>query len=416
MAAPAPLSALHPFSPEILAAPEAFDRRLRAEAPVHRDPHTGIFLVSTYELVQRAAREWELFSNRFAQAMGGGAAGPSAAVQEVAKEGWPLVDTMLTEDPPAHHRFRKLVNKAFLPRRVEATEPHAEEIAGELLDRFAADGRVELLGQFAQPLPLTVIAEQLGVPREDLPTFRRFTDGFVAQLGGMADAEGQLEAARLIVEFQKYFAARLEERRAAPRDDILSDLVHARVEDERPLDVAEMLSILQQILVAGNETTASAIAEGMARLIAHPEQMQRVEREPERIPALVEEVLRLATPTANMWRVATRDTELGGVAIPKGSLLLLRYASANRDETVFPEPDRFDVTRPNAAEHLAFGSGVHFCLGAKLARMEMRVAFRTLLLGRLSGWAHDPAAPPPRYKPNVLLHGLEALPLIFRAR
>lgn len=382
---------------------------------MHRDPHTGIFLVSTYALVQRAARDWETFSNRFGAVMMAGAGPPPPEVLEVVKEAYPPVDTMLTADPPAHHRFRKLVNKAFLPRRVDALEPHAEAIAHRLVDGFVAEGRVELVGRFAQPLPLTLIAEQLGVPREELPTFRRFTDGFVAQLGGMADAQGQLEAARLIVEFQRYFAARLEERRRDPQDDILSDLVHARVEGERPLDVPEMLSILQQILVAGNETTASAIAEGVRLLIEHPETRALVRREPERIPDLVEEVLRLATPTANMWRIASRDTELGGVAIPEGAILLLRYGSANRDEAVFPDPDRFDLRRPNAGEHLAFGSGVHFCLGARLARMEMRVAFRALL-ARLDDWALDPAAPPPRPRPNVLLRGLGALPLTFRPR
>jgi cytochrome P450 len=187
------------------------------------------------------------------------------------------------------------------------------------------------------------------------------------------------------------------------------------MDGERPLDVAESLSILQQLLVAGNETTGSAIAEGMWLLVQNPVELARVEADPGLVPNLVEEVLRLATPTANMWRVVTRDTELAGVAIPKGSFALLRYASANRDEAHFPDPDRFDVTRANAGEHLAFGHGIHFCLGAALARAEMAVAFRTLL-ARLADWRLDPQAPEPRHKPNALLRGLEALPLRFRAR
>jgi cytochrome P450 len=222
-----------------------------------------------------------------------------------------------------------------------------------------------------------------------------------------------VEAARLIVEFQHYFAAKLEERRKEPREDIISDVVHAQVEDERPLDVPECLSILQQLLVAGNETTGNAIAEGMLLLVRNPEQLARVCADPGLVPNLVEEVLRLATPTVNMWRVVIRDTELAGVTIPKGSFALLRYASANRDESRFPDPDRFDVTRANAGEHLAFGHGIHFCLGAALARAEMAVAFRTLL-ARLEDWRLDPDAPAPRHKPNVLLRGLEALPLRFR--
>ena len=412
MTAASPLA--HPFDPRILEDPWEYNRRLREEAPVWRDPHTGIFLVSTYAAVMEAVQSWEVFSNRFAQALAGGRL-PPREVQEAAAGGYPIVDTMLTADPPEQRRFRKLVNKAFVPRRVHALEPHVEALARELLDAFAADGRVELLGQFAQLLPLTLIAEQLGVPRADLEKFRRWSDGFVAQLGQMADLEGQVSAAKRIVEFQFYFAARLEERRLAPKDDILSEIVHAQVEDERPLDVPESLSILQQLLVAGNETTANAIAEGMLLLVRHPDQLARVSADPARIPNLVEEVLRLATPTTNMWRVTTCDTSLAGVEIPKGAFVLLRFASANRDEARFPDPDRLDVDRANAGEHLAFGHGIHFCLGAVLARKEMEVAFRTLL-GRLEDWRLDPDFPEPRHKPNMLLRGLEALHLRFRRR
>ncbi len=409
-----PLAAIHPFSPETLADPHDYNRRLRAEAPVYREPNTGLFLVSSYDAVVEAVQDWETFSNRFAQAMGSGRE-PPAEVQEAAADGYRVVDTMLTADPPEQRRFRKLVNRAFIPRRVATFEPHVEALSHELIDGFAGDGRVELMAQYAQLLPLVMIAEQLGVPREDLPQFRRWSDGFVEQLGQMADLEGQVQAAKMIVEFQHYFATKLEERAREPRDDILSDIATARVEDERPLDVPESLSILQQLLVAGNETTANAIAEGMWLLVQHPEQLAAVEAEPALLPNLVEEVLRLATPTANMWRVVTKDTTLGGVEIPKGSFVLVRYASANRDEKVFPEPDRFDVRRGNADAHLAFGMGTHFCLGAPLARLEMQVAFRTLL-GRLERWRLAAGAAPPRYRLNVLLRGLEALPLEFRER
>jgi len=322
---------------------------------------------------------------------------------------------MLTADPPEQKRFRKLVNKAFSAKRVEALAGRIEAIADELVARIERRERAELLSEFAQPLPLTVIAEQLGAAREDLPKFRRWTDGFVAQLSGVADLAGQVEAARLIVEFQHDFAARLEERRKEPHDDILSDIVHADAEGEPPLDVTEMLSILQQLLVAGNETTASAIAEGMWLLIRHPEQLARVRREPALLPNLVEEVLRLATPTANMWRICTRDSEVEGTKIPAGSLCMVRFAAANRDPLQFPDPDRFDVARANAAEHLAFGMGIHHCLGAALARKELEVAFRTLL-ARLDGFALDPSAPTPRHRPNVLLWGFASLPITFQRR
>jgi cytochrome P450 len=336
-------------------------------------------------------------------------------VLEVAKQGYPPVDTMLTADPPEQKRFRKLVNKAFSAKRVDSLEARVEGIANELVDRFEAKGRAELLSEFAQPLPLTVIAEQLGAPREDLARFRRWTDGFLAQLSGVASLAGQVEAARLIVEFQHYFAAKLEERRKEPHDDIISDIVHAQVEGERPLDLPEMLSILQQLLVAGNETTASAIVEGLWLLIRHPEQLQRVRREPALLPNLVEEVLRLATPTANMWRISTQESEVAGVRIPAGALCMVRFAAANRDPAKFPEPDRFDVGRANAGEHLAFGLGIHHCLGAALARKELVVAFGTLL-GRLDGFALDAGAPVPRHRPSILLWGFDSLPITFRRR
>jgi cytochrome P450 len=414
MEAPAPLAEIHPFDPRVLEDPSELNRRLRREAPVYRDPNTGIFLISTYAAVVAALEDHEGFSNRFGQALGAGARTPPE-VRDVLAEGYPPVDTMLTADPPEQRRYRKLVNKAFVPRRVNALEPRIESLSNELVDGFAADGRVELLSQYAQLLPLILIAEQLGVPRADLAMFRRWSDGFVAQLGGMADRAGQVEAAKLIVGFQRYFAERLEERRREPRDDILSEIVHAQVEGERPLDVAECLSILQQLLVAGNETTANAIAEGMLLLVRNPGELARVESDPGLVPNLVEEVLRLATPTTNMWRICTRDVELAGARIPKGSFVLLRYASANRDEARFPDPDRFDVRRANAADHLAFGQGIHFCLGAALARKEMEVAFRTLLR-RLGDWRLAPGLPAPRHKPNVLLRGLEALHLEFRER
>ena len=398
-----------PFDPAVLESPWEYNATLRREAPVHRDETTGLFLVSSYELVLEALHKPEIFSNRFAAAMGMAQARPE--VQAIAEEGWPGIDTMLTADPPEQKRFRSLVNKAFSLRRVEKLEPRMIAIANELIDAFAAAGAVELRERFAVPLPLTVIAEQLGVPRQDLALFKSWSDGFVAQLGQMASPEEQVEAARMILAFQRYFAKTLEERRDAPRDDIISDLVHATVEGERPLDVAECLSILQQLLVAGNETTASAICEGVWLLATHPDQLARVREDPGLVPNLVEEVLRLATPTANMWRVVKEDTELGGVAIPKGSFVLVRFASANRDEAVFPEPDRFDVGRANADEHLAFGHGIHFCVGAQLARREMQVAFR-LLLERLPGLRLAPDTVL-RHTPNVLLRGLDRLPVQF---
>ena len=195
----------------------------------------------------------------------------------------------------------------------------------------------------------------------------------------MASPDEELEAVKLIVEYQHYFAKKLEERKRDRKDDIISDIVHARLDGERPLDTAESLSIIQQLLVAGNETTTSAIAEGILLLIQHPDQLALLQNDPGLIPNLVEEVLRLSTPTANMWRVCKKDTEVNGTRIPAGSMIQIRYSSADRDERVFEHAEAFDVTRKNARQNVAFGYGVHMCIGASLARKEMEVAFRVLL-------------------------------------
>jgi len=406
-----PLSDYNLFDPALQESPWEFNAILRREAPVYRDPNTGLFLISSYEHVMEALGQPLLFSNRFAAAMGGGEM--PAQIASVMEKGWRPVDTMLTADPPEQKRFRALVNKAFTLRRVNALQPRMEEICDELLAGFLADGRVEIRKRFAVPLPLTVISEQLGVPREDLDTFKRWSDGFVAQLGQMASSEEQVAAAEMIVEFQHYFHKTLEDRRANRRDDIISDVVHATVEGERPLDTAECLSILQQILVAGNETTASSITEGMWLLIENPEQWEKASADHGLVSNLVDEVLRLSSPTANMWRVVTEDTELAGVEIPKGAFALVRYASANRDEKVFPDPDRFDIERENANEQIAFGHGTHFCLGAQLARREMETAFRKLLTH-----LRAPRLVPGqelRHTPNILLRGFESLEIEFEA-
>jgi cytochrome P450 len=262
---------------------------------------------------------------------------------------------------------------------------------------------------------MTVIADQLGVPLSDYELFKSWSDAFVAQLSRLASPDEELEAVRRIVEFQKYFATKLEERRREPRDDILSDIVNARLDGERPLDTAEMLSILQQLLVAGNETTTHTLAEGVRLLIERPDQHQRLKQDPELVENFTEEVLRLASPTANMWRVTTRATELGGLALPAGTMVQIRFASANRDEAVFRDPEALDVTRDNARTHLAFGHGVHMCIGASLARKELNVGFR-VLLERLDDLAFDCSPEALYYAPNVLLRGLSALPLRFSRR
>jgi cytochrome P450 len=401
------------MDPQVQEDPWHYYALLRRDAPVYRDPKTGLLMVSTYELVTEVLKNWEVFSNRFVAAMGGGVLSQDEELQEVARELFMPVDTMLTADPPEQKYYRSLVDKAFRLKRVRSLEPRVLELCHSLIDQFIGRGQVELRKEFAVPVPLTIIAEQLGVASSDLSRFKRWSDGFVKQLGGMASREEQIASANLIREFQRYFGDIVESRKAEPRDDIISDMVNAIV-DGSSLNMGESLSILQQLLVAGNETTASTICEGMRLFAEHPDQLSKVRANPGLIPNAVEEILRLATPTANMWRVATRDTTLGGIEISKGSFLMIRYAAANRDDRVFPDPDRFDVERENAREHLALGLGIHYCLGAQLAKAELCKAFEALTQ-RLVNPRLAKGGPPLRHPPNLLLRGLEALPLEFDA-
>jgi cytochrome P450 len=409
-----PLAATTPLSPEALACPHEFNERLRREAPVYRCPHTGIVFVAEYETVRRVAKDHKTFSNRFGLAMrSGGDVDPR--ITEAQAEGYPPVDTMLTQDPPLHRRYRGMVNEAFTARRVATLEPYIEKLCHTLIDGFVDAGECEFVKAYAERIPMTVIADQLGVPLSDYDLFKTWSDAFVAQLSRMATPDEELAAVKLIVQFQQYFAARIEERRNKPEDDIISDIVHARFENERPLDVPEMLSILQQLLVAGNETTTHCIAEGARLLAQNPDQHRLLKDDPSLIENFTEEVLRLASPTANMWRVATQETDIDGVAVPALGMVQLRFSSANRDEKVFESPNRLDVTRANARSNLAFGHGVHMCIGASLARKEMNVAFR-VLLERLDDFALGCPESDLDYPPNALLRGPSALPLRFRAR
>jgi cytochrome P450 len=307
------------------------------------------------------------------------------------------------------------VNQAFTARRVATLEPYIEQLCHDFIDSFIDRGQCDFVEEFSERVPLTVIADQLGVPRSDYELFKSWSDAFVAQLSRMATPDEEVAAAELILEYQLYFARKLEERHEDPRDDIISDIVHASFEDELPLDTPEMLSIIQQLLVAGNETTTHCIAECMLLLIKNPDQHAMLKADPGLIPNLVEEVLRLATPTANMWRVTTRDTDINGVDAPAGSMIQIRFSSANRDESLFADSDSFDISRDNARRNIAFGHGVHMCVGASLARKEMEVAFR-VLLERLDDLTLDCDEAELFYPPNVLLRGVAKLPIRFTAR
>jgi len=419
MATPLTLEDFNPFDPHVQQEPQPYYALMRAEQPVFRAGN-GLYVITRHADCMDALRHPDVFSSSFGGpgtpgTLGGARDDPELA--EIAARGYPPVATLLVADPPAHTRYRKLVGRAFTPRRVQGLIPRIEHIADELVDSFVADGRVEIVSQFAVPLPVRVIAFALGVPADREADFKRWSDDSIAGIGAVVSRDRALEMARGVVEFQQYFAAELERRRSEPRDDMLSDLVHARIddpdgdEDTAPLSMPEMLSILQQLLVAGNETTTKLVTEACRMLIENPEAAARVRENRELVPNLVEEALRLATPTQGMFRKVTRDTELAGVSIPAGSMCVLMYASANRDEAMFPVPDELQPERSNAKEHLAFGRGIHFCIGASLARAEATVALDRII-DRLPDLRYAPGNDF-AYEPSFILRGLKRLDLEF---
>jgi cytochrome P450 len=331
---------------------------------------------------------------------------------EIIANGHPPANTLITADPPVHANYRSLVARAFTPRRVEKLREHVEEVAHELIDRFVAEGRVELVHEFAAPLPLTIIAEQLGVPRSRIGDFKKWSDAFMDFIGGLASDERSIQCAHEIMECQSYFNGRIEEYRSDPQDDMLGVLLRAKLEGERPLDNAEVASILQQFMLAGNETSTAAIAATWRFLLEQSNVLDAVKRDRSLIPDVCEEIFRLESPVQNMFRLSTRDSEIAGVPVRAGTKIAVMFGAANRDPRAFPDPDRIDPHRSNVREHMAFGHGNHYCIGAGLARLEACVALDTLL-DRLENVRFAPGLNDFSHNPMFIARGLRSLHLDF---
>ncbi|HZU78918.1 MAG TPA: cytochrome P450 [Acidimicrobiales bacterium] len=312
-------------------------------------------------------------------------------------------DSILYLDPPRHGQYRKLVNRAFTPRRVADLEPRIRQMTAELLDAIDPAQEVDVVDALTAPLPLWVIAELLGLPAADRADFRRWSDAVMAAATDLTE-----DNALLALELFGYFEGHLAERVDAPRDDLLTALVQAEVDGER-LSRQDQLGFCMTLLVAGNETTRALLTGGLLALAEEPAQRAQLAADASGLPAAVEEMLRWVTPIMAMARTAAHDTTVGGTAVRKGDYLVMVYGAANRDEDVFgPDAERFDVTRaPNP--HLAFGFGEHFCIGASLARLEARVVFDEVLR-RWPGYAVTGQA---RRAPSTLLRQITHLPVRF---
>jgi cytochrome P450 len=400
-----------PFDPETIENPFPFFAALRREAPVYDLPNGSHALVSRYADCQRVALDPETYSSNLVGVLLADT-GAAPALLDLPGGDTGAADALAIADPPVHTRQRKLVNKAFAPRRVSGLEPWIRRLVGELFDALAGRDRVEWMRELAIPVPMVVICELLGLPQEDRHRLQELSDDAIALVSGINSPEQLTRAANSAAELGAYLAERFAAARRSPREDVLGDLAHAA--DAGALEGGEVISILLQLLTAGQESTGSLIGSAAMLLAGDLELQARLRRDPSLVPAFVEETLRLESPFYGHFRLVKREAEVAGRELAAGTRLMLLWASANRDESVFPDPERVDLDRPNGRSHLAFGHGAHLCIGAELARLEARVAIETLLERTdrvLPGWSRGDL----RHVPSLLLRRLRALPLVLPA-
>lgn len=397
---------------EVQQCPYQAYRWLLENAPVYRDPNTGMVMVTGYDLLREIVRDPVTYSSDLdwiSLRPGGVPERSEALFREKGFKTYPSLSRM---DDPIHKAKRSLVDAVFASSRIKKMTPDIDRIAHDLIDAFIDRGECEFMHEFAFPLPCIVIAGQIGVPREDIHLFKVWSDASMSRISNMLSDDEDFKAAELLVDAQYYLKSIVDKRRAAPEDDIVSGLIHTPLPEGRYLDDAEILSMLSEILVGGNETTTSAIGAGMKIMLDRPDVVDQMRADPALMKNFVEEVLRLETPIQGLYRVTTKDVVLGGVPLPKGTPINMRWAAGNRDEAMFPDADEIDLKRRNAGAHVTFGSGIHHCLGATLARVEMSASF-TAILGRMQDFQYPADFPGVAYLPSLLQRTIISLPMTF---
>jgi cytochrome P450 len=398
-----------PFSADAIADPYPYYDQLRDQAPVAWLPDLNAWFISRYVDVLTVIHDPATYSS--AEGMGALMAGRVGRQRLDAREVFGIdlrqLRVLIASDPPEHTRLRRLLSRAFTPKTIGDLEPHLRSICNELLDDLvnaSADGTADLMTHIAVPFPVIVIAELLGIPPEMRLDFKRWSDALVGTLGG---GSNPAEALPVLAEMFLFIAEVVDERRRTPGSDMISLLVNGSDPDDpdalSPVEIA-LFAIL--LLVAGNETTTNLIGNGFAALSAHPDQARRLYDDPTLLPGVVEEVLRWDSPVQGLFRATTTAVTLGGVELPASDTLLISFASANRDPRHFPDASRFDIDR-QPVDHLAFGHGIHHCLGAALARLEARIVGETILLRGL----HLTAAGNPLRATSPILRGFTSLPV-----
>jgi cytochrome P450 len=385
--------AFDPLSIDHCSDPYPVYRALRETAPLHRSSASGFYSISRYDDAVSVLKRPELFSSRamFTVLMNGGQEGMPPLSLDVARFllrflfrlgmnpfRFPKARNLIAEDPPLHGALRNTVNRGFTPRRIATWEPRIRALSAEYLAPLRRGEPFDLVRDFATPLPVTIIAEMLGVAPERMRDFKRWSDAFLDGTTGPGRAHPFSPAfTDAVIEFMSYVRGIVRERRRAPGDDLVSAIL-GEAPGGTALDDLDAMLFAQLLLVAGNETTTNLIGNAVTALLDHPEQLGRARRDPALVPAVVEEVLRFDPPIQMVFRTATRDVEVAGGTLPAGANVAVLIGSANRDERRFEDPDRFDIDREPQG-HLAFGFGEHFCLGSALARLEARVALEALL-------------------------------------
>ena len=379
---------------------------MRRFQPVAHIKRYGLWVVFKYEDAKRVLTDHATFSSDFSNIPGA-----LASQREIAHN-------IITSDPPMHTKLRGLVTRAFTARTVGNLEPRIAALTHEMLDAVSESGQMDLVDDLAYPLPVVVISEMLGIPAEDRAQFRVWSDELVRSADDLFGDRKKMgppadEAAGTPLVMQgmgPYLHEIIEDRRRHPREDLISGLIAAEVDGEQ-LTEAELMSFCSLLLVAGNVTTTNLIANTILTVLEHPNELARLQAEPDRLPAAIEEVLRYRSPVQFMFRIAKRPVELSGHTIEPGNVVLAIIGSANRDEAKFPQANRFIVDR-EANQHIAFGQGIHYCLGAPLARLEGRVAL-SIMLSRLHDLRRATAGPLPPGD-ALILHGVRHLPLRFK--
>ena len=411
------LSTYNPMDREVQQCPFDHYAALREQGPLFFHEPTRMYFASRLDIVNEILRDVSTFSSRMASAGTSGDSEVMAQVAEIMAEGWPRRDTMLTIDAPYHTKYRKLVSRAFSARRIAALEDKIREIAVELINEFPDKGSIDFHADFAVMFPVRVIRYALNMAPETEDKIKMWSDASVAALGASITDERRLEAAREQVECQKYWFEEYERRLAEPQDDILSDVAHADYDDPdtpegetRKLEFGEVFSIMQQLMVAGNETTTKFLNETIRLLIEHPQWWDQMRDDPEATwNGLIEEGLRVSSPNQGLFRVVTKDTEFHGHELKEGARIWIMFGAANRDENTFANAEEFDPGRDNLREHIAFGKGHHFCPGAPLSRLEGKVAIEELTQRiKLPAFSESNTF---EYEPSFILRGLAQLDL-----